>query len=1381
MAIRKKIPLIPTDATLTIGTTKTLSTSVNFDVSGADVTIVGSGTNVITAPGRSFTLDNLTTASTTDLTGFIKGDGSVLSADNSTYQATLVTGSTYTITSSWSNNALTASSINFVPLTSTSASWVSASVKITTADTASYVAVANIDGTPLSATSASYASSSTSASHALSASWAPDVTIMVESASWASSSISSSFSTNAGTAYAINFVPLTSNSASWVSASAKITTADTASYILPENISNTYSASVSSEIGLKQDTLTNTLYVITASLATSASYSPVEPAYSSSISTVKQNTLIAGNTYTITSSWATTATAISFVPLTSISASWVSASVKITTADTASYILVANIDGTPASATSASWASSSISMSVSSTTNNSSFYPLISPNTGSNQALFTNPSLSYNPSTTTMIVTNLSSSNLNVSSSATINNGLYVPSGSVGIGTTTPTNSLDVSGNISCSVITASLFGTATSASYASASSIAYAINFVPNTALTSTQSLYSTQSIYASSSLVSISASWASSSISSSNADTLDGLHSSSFQATLITGNTYTITSSYAIWADNVNTASYVTASNLAGTVTSASYSISSSFSTNTETAYAINFVPLTSNSASWVSSSAKITMADTASYIDAGNISNTYSASVSSQIGLKQNTLTNTLYTITASLATSASYSPVEPAYSSSISTVKQNTLIAGNTYTITSSWATTSTAINFVPLTSTSASWVSASAKITTADTASYILASNISNAYSASISSQIGLKQDTLIDGNTYVITSSWSNNTLTASSINFVPSTSTSASWVSASAKITTADTASLALNSIQSTFATQSLFSTQSIYASSSLISISSSYASASAKTAITDDTTTDAFKYLTFVDDTGNQPVKISSTKLVFNPSTNAVGIGTINPTKTLDVVGTYGTNGSDLLTIQNNKSQAGALYFDGTTTSARIYHTLDATYLASTSDFTIFSRFMAPATAPATGHYPSIFGLSSNNASIYYPYAAYIYINPDGSLNLVFYGATTNDFNRAIYANFITNYAGKIVDIVFVRNTTNSTVALYINGMAQTLSTTTGGTPPTWAGSITSTYAIIGAGSTDSLPYNDRIYKTSLFNRALTAAEIIQLRERGTAWADLGGSFLPKLNSSNYLGATILNGDFETTGSGGADPFANWTESVSGTSTINDETSVVHAGGHACRMDVDSSNSLVKIYMTALTIGKRYKFTVWAKVSDATLDPTLQTDSLGVSGNMNLGTLTTTYTKYIVEGIANRTTADLKRGSYMTSKSLYIDDVKIEQIGEVLNSDLEHADPAKSTVVTDLSSNNYIGTVTTTGVSQIKPTSQIGNLFFNSTGKIGIGLTNPTNSLDVLGNISCSVITASILNSITSSTGAVTQTTMSAWLNIVANGITYKLPLYL
>jgi hypothetical protein len=56
----------------------------------------------------------------------------------------------------------------------------------------------------------------------------------------------------------------------------------------------------------------------------------------------------------------------------------------------------------------------------------------------------------------------------------------------------------------------------------------------------------------------------------------------------------------------------------------------------------------------------------------------------------------------------------------------------------------------------------------------------------------------------------------------------------------------------------------------------------------------ITDDTTTNAVEYITFVGSTsGNQPVATSSTKLTFNPGTGNVGIGTTVPRVPLDVNG--------------------------------------------------------------------------------------------------------------------------------------------------------------------------------------------------------------------------------------------------------------------------------------------------------------------------------------------------------------------------------------------------------------------------------------------------------------------------------------------------------
>ena len=100
--------------------------------------------------------------------------------------AGVISSGSYNISASWASQSLSASYVpnlypQVTPTTIASASWVSASVKITTSDTASYITASNIVGTVVSA------------------SYVPNLypqTVRVSS-SWASASLSSSYSTTA--------------------------------------------------------------------------------------------------------------------------------------------------------------------------------------------------------------------------------------------------------------------------------------------------------------------------------------------------------------------------------------------------------------------------------------------------------------------------------------------------------------------------------------------------------------------------------------------------------------------------------------------------------------------------------------------------------------------------------------------------------------------------------------------------------------------------------------------------------------------------------------------------------------------------------------------------------------------------------------------------------------------------------------------------------------------------------------------------------------------------------------------------------------------------------------------------------------------------------
>ena len=158
-------------------------------------------------------------------------------------------------------------------------------------------------------------------------------------------------------------------------------------------------------------------------------------------------------------------------------------------------------------------------------------------------------------------------------------------------------------------------------------------------------------------------------------------------------------------------------------------------------------------------------------------------------------------------------------------------------GKVYNHTASYATTAgtaNAISFIPSIATSASWVSASNRITTTDSASYILGSNISGKISTAgtadtasyiLSSNVSGKVSTAGNADTasYVL----------ASNIIGTVAIATSASWASASISASYARTASIVTTIVGSNnyvpvFISNNLSSTSSIYASATQTAIGS-------------------------------------------------------------------------------------------------------------------------------------------------------------------------------------------------------------------------------------------------------------------------------------------------------------------------------------------------------------------------------------------------------------------------------------------------------------------------------------------------------------------------------------------------------------------------
>ena len=174
-------------------------------------------------------------------------------------------------------------------------------------------------------------------------------------------------------------------------------------------------------------------------------------------------------------------------------------------------------------------------------------------------------------------------------------------------------------------------------------------------------------------------------------------------------------------------------------------------------------------------------------------------------------------------------------------------------------------------------------------------------------------------------------------------------------------------------------------------------------------------------------------------------------------------------------------------------------------------------------------------------------------------------------------------------------------------------------------------------------------------------------------------------------YGANVVQNPGFET----GDTPFASWTEAEAGSSTVNDETSDVHGGSHACRLDIDASNNAAQVYQSiTLTIGNTYEIIIWYKMStsgktgafviqDLMSNIWLKSDGTwqsGVPTSVQLANATD-WTKFSLQFTVSSYTSYVLyiKNDSAASASVYIDDVSIDSPS---GSDVKGTVNAKGTV---------------------------------------------------------------------------------------------------
>ena len=123
------------------------------------------------------------------------------------------------------------------------------------------------------------------------------------------------------------------------------------------------------------------------------------------------------------------------------------------------------------------------------------------------------------------------------------------------------------------------------------------------------------------------------------------------------------------------------------------------------------------------------------------------------------------------------------------------------------------------------------------------------------------------------------------------------------------------------------------------------------------------------------------------------------------------------------------------------------------------------------------------------------------------------------------------------------------------------------------------------------------------------------------------------------------------------------NWTKSLSGTSTLNKEASVIHGGSFAARLDIDSGNDSALIYQNTtpnVAAGDIVKATFWAK-SNVNGSAIAISDNGGDNVSADIP-LTTSYALYTVYFRALGASIGFKRRN-APSASIYLDDASFKR----------------------------------------------------------------------------------------------------------------------
>lgn len=227
----------------------------------------------------------------------------------------------------------------------------------------------------------------------------------------------------------------------------------------------------------------------------------------------------------------------------------------------------------------------------------------------------------------------------------------------------------------------------------------------------------------------------------------------------------------------------------------------------------------------------------------------------------------------------------------------------------------------------------------------------------------------------------------------------------------------------------------------------------------------------------------------------------------------------------------IRAAASDYAAVNVDGATASTRIAAPCQA---LGTGDFSLWSRIRVPTSIPS-GQFPGILSLTDSSTTTSRANALRLVMTDSGTLQVSRFGTTTSDVRTASIAGFRAAYSGQVVDINVTR--AGATLKIYINGTDTAYTETTSGTAPAWSDTVVSDFVIVGATSASATTiFSGRIYRSAVFNRALSASDVTELITVGVNPADQWGS-----QTGQTSGTLVASKRYRITTYVSADSFTN------------------------------------------------------------------------------------------------------------------------------------------------------------------------------------------------------------------------------------------------